>query len=129
MKFSMILILSLLFVVKSIDKDYSIDTFIDYLQNKNYYEIIADVKSEYGTNVSIKVCRLMCESPFCEDFVRMYLPPNLSSLAKRAVGSDDIYYKPKKLKDYLYDKNYMRILLKGKSWWKKLRIQILLNQF
>ena len=111
----MILIISLIIIVKSKDVEkYSIVPFINYLKENEYWEVLEDVNNNFGPNVSIELCKLTVSSPHCEEVVRVYfaLP---HSLCKK--GENDI-----KLINYLNKNNYMEILLKNKSIWKKLSI-------
>ena len=63
----------------TINNDYSIDSFLDYLQEKGYWEIILNVKITFGNDVAIDICTALTESPHdCEKVVRIYMtnPPS-----------------------------------------------------
>ena len=68
--FCMILLLSNIEVLRG---DYSIDTLLDYLQEKGYYDIIQSVKIYFGDDVAIDVCREMVQNNHCEAVVRVYM--------------------------------------------------------
>ena len=53
--------------------DYSIDTFLDYLQEKGYYELIQEIKNAFGDDVAIAVCKELVQSNDCEIVVRVYM--------------------------------------------------------
>ena len=73
MKAFMVLIISLL-IVEDIKADYSIDTFINFLEEKKYYDIIVIIKEYYWADVAIDVCKGLVPSNDCETFVRVYIP-------------------------------------------------------
>ena len=50
--------------------DYSIDTFLDFLQEKGYYDIIQSVKVYFGDDIAIDVCKEFVKSNHCEEVVR-----------------------------------------------------------
>ena len=57
MKYSLILILSLLFTAQSLLKDityYSIDSFIKEMEAKGYLELLVVIKKNYGIDVTIE---------------------------------------------------------------------------
>ena len=68
--FYMILILSNIEVLRG---DYSIDSFLDYLQEKGYYNLIQAIKNAYGDDIAIKVCKELLQSNDCEIVVRVYM--------------------------------------------------------
>ena len=53
--------------------DYSIDTFLDFLQEKGYYDIIQSVKVYFGDDIAIDVCKELVQNNHCEDVVRIYM--------------------------------------------------------
>ena len=52
---------------------YSIDTLLDYLKEKEYYEIIYQIKLIFGDDIAISVCMSFVASNQCEDVVRTYM--------------------------------------------------------
>ena len=68
--FYMILILSNIEVLKG---DYSIDTFLNYLQETGYYDIIQAIKIYYGDDIAIDICKELAQSNDCETVVRVYM--------------------------------------------------------
>lgn len=73
MKF-IILLFALLIVTKERAEDYTINTFIVYLQEQGYYDIIKEIKCHYGADVAINFCLELVSSPHCEEVVRVYIP-------------------------------------------------------
>ena len=82
MKYTIILLLALLIVTKEDRGTFSINPFIEYLQENGYYELITDVKCLIKTDVAIEVCEILAESAHCEEVVRIYMtcPPPSSVL-------------------------------------------------
>ena len=68
--FCMILLLSNIEVLRG---DYSIDTLLDYLQEKGYYNIIHSVKVLFGDDIAFDVCKELAHSHNCEEVVRVYM--------------------------------------------------------
>ena len=73
MKYTIILLLTLLIVTKEGENPYSINPFIEYLQENGYYELINDVKCKITTDVAIEVCEMLVESGHCEEVTRIYM--------------------------------------------------------
>ena len=70
-------LLFIIFILSNVGakgSSYSIDTFLDYLQEKQYYEIILQVKLRFGDDVAISVCISFIANNQCEDVVRIYMP-------------------------------------------------------
>ena len=80
MKRHLVLFILLIIYVKS---QYTINTFIDYLQKKGYYEIIYEVKIAFGDDVSIDICKELALSSQCEEVVRVYMPSQPSGSNRR----------------------------------------------
>ena len=51
-----LLIILLLFYFLNGQKGYSINQFLEYLQEKEYYDIIQSLKNCYGDDVAIDIC-------------------------------------------------------------------------
>ena len=109
MKLSLIVILlSFLFIVKGQDytaERYSINPFINYLQENNYWEILEKVSIYFGNDISIEVCKSFVPSPHCEEVVRVYI----------STGSkgEQEYLEINELKN-LFDEKKFSIMLKTK---------------
>ena len=73
MKYTIILLLTLLIATKEDVSAFTINPFIIYLQENGYYELINDVKCQLTTDVAIEVCKILTESPHCEEVVRIYM--------------------------------------------------------
>ena len=76
MNYSIILLLSLLIAANQDDigHHYVIKTFIDYLQETHYYNLLYEIKCAFGEDVAIEFCLEFITSPHCEEVVRVYLP-------------------------------------------------------
>ena len=87
--FYMMLLLSNIEVLKG---DYSIDTFLNYLQEKGYYDLIQAVKTYFGDDVAISVCQELVQSNDCETVVRIYMtnsPPTDGSGPRRSKANNN----------------------------------------
>ena len=65
--------MTLVIATKEDVNGYTINPFIIYLQETGYYEVINDVKCKITTDVAIEVCKILTESPHCEEVVRIYM--------------------------------------------------------
>ena len=54
--------------------DFSIDTFLNYLEEKGLFGMIAEIKYYFGDDVSIAFCKELIKSQHCEITVRVYMP-------------------------------------------------------
>ena len=71
MKLLLILFLSLLLTIKN---SFDIDVFIDYLQEKRYWDILLNIKISFNEQVAIDICTKLTGSPHdCEQVVRIYM--------------------------------------------------------
>ena len=52
---------------------YSINEFLNYLQENGYYEIIHQIKIYYGDDVAISFCQGLVETGDCETVVKVYM--------------------------------------------------------
>ena len=68
--FYMMLLLSNIEVLRG---SYSIDSLLDYLEEKGYYDIIQTVKIYFGDVVAINVCIELAQTYNCEEVVRVYM--------------------------------------------------------
>ena len=62
-----------LLIIFSVKANYSIQSFIDYVKNKGFYDIIFQVKISLGKDVAIEVCFSMVENSQCDELVRVYM--------------------------------------------------------
>ena len=110
MKLSLIVILlNFLFIVKGQDytaEKYTINPFINYLQENNYWEILVQVSIYFGNDVSIEICKAFVPSPHCEEVVRVYISPAYT----RNKREGEYYLEIKELPNFLEEKNYSNIL-------------------
>ena len=81
MKQTIFLLLALLIVatnakpnIKKILTKYSIYTFLNYLQENDYYDLIYWAKCSYGDDIAIGLCQDLVSSVFCEPVVIVYMP-------------------------------------------------------
>ena len=66
----------MIFILSNIEVqggDYSIDPFLDYLQETGYYDIIQAIKIYYGDDIAIDVCEELTKSNDCETVVMIYM--------------------------------------------------------
>ena len=74
----------LLFILLLVTKEdwgdnFLINTFLKYIQGNGYYDVINEVKCEISTDVAIEVCKILTESPHCEEVVRVYMTCSVRS--------------------------------------------------
>ena len=79
MKYTIILLLALLIVTKESGDSYQINTFLNYLQKNDYFEIINEVKCQLSDEIAIEICETLTESPYCEEIVKIYMVCNYPS--------------------------------------------------
>ena len=71
MKLFIFLLFSLFF---TINNSYSIKVFINFLQEKGWWDIIYNIKITYCDDIAIDVCTTLTESPSdCVEVVRIYM--------------------------------------------------------
>ena len=75
----LVTLLSILFIISFVNGDYSIGVFIDYLQNEEYYDLFQEIKTAYGGDVAIDICKGFVSSNDCEILVKVYMPSNSPS--------------------------------------------------
>ena len=111
-----------LLIINNVQGDYSINTFLNYLHETGYFEILVQVKFHFGPDVSIYVCLEFVNSNFCEEVIRVYIPnshlraleeDNLveKQLEKRQLAESQ-YLNIEELYPFLYQDRYLKILLK-----------------
>ena len=113
-----ILFITLLIFTKSQDtlrQNYSIDTFIDYLQKSGIWEVLFQVKIYFGTTIAIEVCKEYVKSPHCEEVIQVYMvnsesepEPDNRANSRRAF----FYYDRSELMPFLEKHHYLEILTK-----------------
>ena len=80
---AMLLILAIISNIKG-EKDYSVNTFINYLQDNGIYELLELIKKQFGDDVSIEICKEMFIKSFdCEMVVKVYM----SNIQSRGDGN------------------------------------------
>ena len=89
MKYTIILLLTLVIATKENGVLFTINPFINYLQETGYYEVINDVKCQITSDVAIEVCEILTESPHCEEVVRIYMTcaPRTRPISRRSPTS------------------------------------------
>lgn len=70
----LIALLLILAIISNIKGDYSINTFINYLQEKGLYDLLAEIKYYFGNDVSIDFCKELLKSSHCEIVIKVYIP-------------------------------------------------------
>ena len=74
----LIFLFLILTTISNIKGDYSINTFLNYLQEKGLYDLLVEVKSFFGTDVSISFCKQLSKTVDCDTVVRVYISTNNS---------------------------------------------------
>ena len=76
MKYAISLLLVLVLITNQDlgdENNYSINNFLEYLQGNGYFEVIYSVKCETTPDIAVEFCEILCESPHCEEVVRVYM--------------------------------------------------------
>ena len=60
-------------IIINIKCNYSINSLLDYLQEKGLYDIIKEIKIYFGDDIAIDVCKSFVETVHCEEVVRNYI--------------------------------------------------------
>ena len=124
------LLLALLIVGNINLDDYSINSFLNYLHENGYYELIYEIKCQYGSDVANECCFLLFESVYCEEVVRVYMSKCPSSnphsdkslkdliikileLLQKKMSPDEINRFVKKLNAIMNAKKNSEKILKG----------------
>ena len=124
------LLLALLIVGNINLDDYSIKSFLKYLHENGYYELIYEIKCHLGSDVANEFCVLFFESPYCEEVVRVYMSKcpssnpysdkslkdlitKMSELLQKKMSPDEINRFVKKLKAIINAKKNSENILKG----------------
>ena len=74
----LIFLFLILTTISNIKGDYSILTFLNYLQEKGLYDLLVEVKSYFGTDVSISFCKQLVQNSDCDTIIRVYISTNNS---------------------------------------------------
>ena len=72
----LIFLFLILTTISNIKGDYSINTLLNYLREKGLYDLLVEVKSYFGVDVSISFCKELVKSYDCETIVRVYISTN-----------------------------------------------------
>ena len=72
----LIFLFLILTTISNIKGDYSIEAFLNYLQEKGLYDLLVEVKTYFGTDISISFCKELIKSIDCDTVVRVYISPN-----------------------------------------------------
>ena len=111
MKLSLIAImLSILLILKGQDttaEQYSINQFLNYLQENLYWEILDQTTIYFGAEVSIELCKEFVPSPHCEEVVRVYI---LKSYSRAPPEGEQNLLNINKLDNFLDEQNYSTFL-------------------
>ena len=65
--------------IEVLNGSYSIDSFLDYLQEKGYYDLIQSVKIYFKDDVAIDICKELTGSNDCEEVVKVYMTSDTGS--------------------------------------------------
>ena len=99
MKALAIVLLSLL-IVLDVKADYSMAPFIDYMQEKGYYDILVQVKFYYGVDIAIDLCKQFVASNDCDPLVRTYFPSGTRKDNEEMKTLENIIFNPVNYKVY-----------------------------
>ena len=102
MKQTIILLLALLIATtyegpKNIITQFSIYTFLNYLHENDYYDLIYWAKCSYGDDIAIGLCEDLVSSVFCESTARIYMPECPVSEAPPFNYAQEYFYQPNNL--------------------------------
>ena len=97
----LIVLLALLIVGNKAQKP--ILTYLNYLKNEGYYDLIYQIKCQFGDDIAIAFCEALVDSPQSEEIVRVYM----NSCIKDQNHND--------FKEFIYKEENMNILLKSLS--------------
>ena len=53
---------------------YQISTFLDYLYQNGYFDLLVKVKDSFGDYITIIFCQELFNNMMCEDVVKIYIP-------------------------------------------------------
>ena len=83
MKSFMVLLLSFLIIENVKNNTFSINDFINSLQEQGYYDIIIQLKKYFGDDIAIEFCIEFTKSNQCEEVVKVYINyyPNIYSFS------------------------------------------------
>ena len=98
MKPLIILLLILLSISNSKGDNFSIDTFLNYLQEKGLYDILMNIKYYFGDDVSIAFCKELIKNQNCETVIRIYI----SSRVRGELPIEESIMNIAQLIDYYY---------------------------
>ena len=70
---SFIILFLLIFIVINSKDSYSINNLLNYLQDNNLYKILVEVKTYFGDDVAISLCKDFVPTNHCEDVVKIYI--------------------------------------------------------
>ena len=114
MKSLFIFLIYLLLIVKNQDttvESYSVNSFIDYIQNNGYWDIFQEVKNKFGIDVSIEFCQAIVPSPHCDEVVRVYIPKtNHGNITEDEEEPEISYLDINDLDYFLENNNFIGIL-------------------
>ena len=120
-------IIFLLFVIFAFSGDatYSIDALLDYLQETGFYEIIFQVKNNFGNDVAIDFCKGIVKNAHCEEVIRVYMPES-SGLPHCPKDEMNLDLKAKPSENFIKE---IKILLKEASQVTKYYIIFFVNNY
>ena len=69
--FTLLLILA---TFSSINGGYSINEFLNYLQETGIYDLLVEIRRYLGIDISISFCKDLFQTNDCETIVKIYMP-------------------------------------------------------
>ena len=98
-----------------INNDYSIDSFLDYLQNSGYYEVILGIKLLYGNDYAISFCKTyVAMTSDCELVVVIYMIIRTATPVKPSYTLQEENDKIDEIVNYI-KQTFLDILLKNNN--------------
>ena len=110
MKALSIILLSLIILLE-VKADYSIGTFLNYMQESGLYDIIKLIKYYYGNDVAIDICKGFAQNSDCELLVRVYIPTASRSHNEQIITLESIIFNPDNYDIYSQDAEYYHQLI------------------
>ena len=71
---SLFTLLLILAIFSNINGGFSINEFLNHLQETGIYELLVEIKRYLGVDISIDFCKGLFQTDDCETIVRIYIP-------------------------------------------------------
>ena len=87
-------VLLCLLIVLDVKSSFSIDDFLNYLQETGYYDIIMKIKYYYNVDIAISFCKEFIKSNDCDLLVRVYIPCRTRGENEEVIPLESIIFYP-----------------------------------